>query len=284
MRSALPSRLRETGLLGDTPRRDYAEKLKLFNAFAQPELRQAIDALSTPPGSTVLDAGCGTGEALGWWRASMRGSGLVVGLDLSAAHARDAHAQVSGQASIVHGDMREPPFTDGAFDLVWTVNTVNHLRDPVAGLRILSRLLRPGGRLALGQSSLVPDMYFAWDARLEARVNEAVRAYYRARYGRSERDLAAVRALAGWMHRAGLRNVCVRTRMIERTCPLAEADERYLQECIFRGTWGERLRTFMAPEDFAVLARLCDPDDERYALRRPDFHFLQSLTIAVGTR
>jgi len=29
---------------------------------------------------------------------------------------------------------------------------------------------------------------------------------------------------------------------------------------------------------------LCDPDDERYALRRPDFHFLQSLTIAVATQ
>jgi hypothetical protein len=72
--------------------------------------------------------------------------------------------------------------------------------------------------------------------------------------------------------------------MIERSQPLAEADELYLLECIFRGTWGERLRTYLSPGDFTELSRLCDPDDERYALRRPDFHFLQSLTIAVGTR
>jgi SAM-dependent methyltransferase len=284
MKRAVRSCKPVTGLLGDTPRRDYAEKLKLFNAFARPELRGAIDALSMPTGSRVLDAGCGTGEALRWWLESTRDGGMVVGMDLSAAHVKAAHGLASASASIVQGDMLGPPFADGAFDLVWAVNALNHLHDPVAGVRMLSRLLRPGGRIAVGQSSLVPDMYFAWDARLEARVNEAVRAYYRERYGRSEQEFTAVRSLAGWLHRAGLRNVGVHTWMIERVHPLAAADERYLLECIFRGTWGERLREYLDPEDFATLTRLCDPDDERYALRRPDFHFLQSLTFAVGTR
>jgi hypothetical protein len=40
----------------------------------------------------------------------------------------------------------------------------------------------------------------------------------------------------------------------------------------------------MDAADFAELTRLCDPDDGRYALRRRDFHFLQSLTFVVGTR
>jgi len=283
MKDAVQSPMQETGLLGDTPRRDYAEKLKLFNAFAQPELREAIDMLSMPMGSCVLDAGCGTGEALGWWHASMRNRGTAVGMDLAAAHVRVARATAPAQTPIVQGDMLKPPFAEGSFDLVWAINAVNHLHDPVAGVRLLSRLLRPGGRLVVGQSSLVPDMYFAWDARLEARVNEAVRAYYREHYGRSERDFAAVRSLAGWLQHAGLRNVTVRTRMIERTYPLSGADERYLLECIFRDTWGERLRGYLEPEDFAALARLCDPDDECYALHRRDFHFLQSFTVVVGT-
>ncbi len=84
--------------------------------------------------------------------------------------------------------MLQPPFAEGRFDLVWSVNVINHLHDPAAGVRTLSRLLRPGGRIAVGQSSLVPDMYFAWDARLETCVNEAVRAYYRECYRSSERD------------------------------------------------------------------------------------------------
>jgi SAM-dependent methyltransferase len=280
----MQSRMPETGLLGDTPRRDYAEKLKLFNAFARPELCETINALSMPARSRVLDAGCGTGEAVGWFQEVMRGIGMVVGMDLAAAHVRIARGTTPARAPIVQGDLLKPPFANGAFDLVWAVNVVNHLHDSVAGVRLLSRLLRPGGRMVVGQSSLVPDMYFAWDARLEARVNEAVRAYYRQRYGRSEREFTAVRSLAGWLHHAGLRNVSVRTRMIERAYPLSDADERYLLECIFRGTWGERLRKYLEPGDFATLTRLCDPDDERYALHRQDFHFLQSLTVVVGTR
>jgi SAM-dependent methyltransferase len=272
------------GLLGDTPQRDYAEKLRLFNAFARPELRDAIDALSLRAGSRVLDAGCGTGEAVGWLHAAVRGRGVVVGMDLATAHARAARVTAPPDALIVEGDMLAPPFAAGAFELVWAVNAVNHLHDPVAGVRSLSNVLRPGGRIVVGQSSLVPDMYFAWDARLEKCVNDAVRAHYRERYGRSERELAAVRALAAWLQRAGLREVRVHTRMIERTQPLAEADERYLLECIFRDSWGERLHKYMDAQDFAELSRLCSPDDEGYALRRPDFHFMQSFTTAVGTR
>jgi cyclopropane fatty-acyl-phospholipid synthase-like methyltransferase len=58
-----------TGLLDDTVTRDYACKLRLFNAFAEPELRQAIASLGIERGMRVLDAGCGTGAALGWLAA-----------------------------------------------------------------------------------------------------------------------------------------------------------------------------------------------------------------------
>jgi SAM-dependent methyltransferase len=272
------------GLLGDTPQRDYAAKLQRFNAFAQPELCEAIAELAPRADSRVLDAGCGTGEAVGWWCEAMAGEGVVVGMDLAAAHVRTARRTVPATATIAQGDMLHPPFAAGSFDLIWAINAVNHLRDPVEGIRILSNLLRPGGRIAIGQSSLLPDMYFAWDARLERVVNDAVRRYYRERYGRSERDFAGVRALVGWLQLAGLHDVSVRTRMIERIQPLSPADEGYLLDAIFRGTWGERLRHYMDAEDFAELTRLCDPNDEGYALRRRDFHFLQSLTIAVATR
>jgi hypothetical protein len=96
--------------------------------------------------------------------------------------------------------------------------------------------------------------------------------------------MAAIRSLVGWLHAAELQQVTVRTRMIERTHPLTAADESYLLDVIFRSTWGERLRAYLHPRDFEALMRLCDPDDARYALRRPDFHFLQSLTIAVATK
>jgi len=183
---------------------------------------------------------------------------------------------------VLQADLLHAPFAASTFDLVWCVNTVNHLREPVGGVAALMALLRPGGRIALGQSSLVPDMYFAWDARLERVANEAVRRYYRDRYRLSERELAPVRSVLGLLRRAGLRNVTVRTLMIERVSPLRRADEAYLGEAVFRNTWGERLRRYLADEDYAELVRLSDPGDSQFALRRPDFHFLQTFTLAVG--
>src|SRR5690242_21375822 len=63
---------------------------------------------------------------------------LVVGMDLSAAHARAARVLASRYAPIVQGDMLNPPFAEGAFDLVWAINAVNHLHEPVAGVRMRS--------------------------------------------------------------------------------------------------------------------------------------------------
>jgi cyclopropane fatty-acyl-phospholipid synthase-like methyltransferase len=53
-----------SGQLGDTTARNYSRKLKLFNAFAELELRRVIAGLALTPGMRILDAGCGTGEAL----------------------------------------------------------------------------------------------------------------------------------------------------------------------------------------------------------------------------
>jgi SAM-dependent methyltransferase len=274
--------LRAAGLLGDTAARDYAHKLKLFNSFAAPELRCALESLNLVAGMRIVDAGCGTGETLEQLCHAVSPDGWVVGLDLAAAHAKAARARLAARAAVLQADLMRPPLVPASFDLVWSVNTINHLRDPLEGVLELARLLRPGGRLALGQSSFVPDMYFAWDARLERVTNEAVRRYYRERYGLDERALTDIRSLVGLMRRGKFQNVSARTFMIERIAPLGGAAEAYLLEAIFRGTWGARLRPYLSGEDYAQLSSLCDPLDPRFALRRADFHFLQSFTLVVA--
>ena len=270
------------GLLGDTTARDYSHKLSKFNEFARPELRGLIRGLDLKSGMHVLDAGCGTGEALNWLFDEVSPLGRVAGVDLAAAHIAAARRQVSPQIQLYQANLFDDRFEPASFDLVWCVNTINHLTDPLGGVIHLATLLRDGGRIAIGQSSFLPDMYFAWDARLERVVNDAVRRYYRDRYDLDERDLKAVRALIGILRRAGLHNVTARTVVIERMSPLDAASESYLRDSIFHGTWGERLRPYLSPDDFAELACLCDSTHENYALRRPDFHFLQTFTLAIG--
>jgi len=273
---------RMPGLLEDTTARDYSRKLQLFSAFAERELRQAIASLGLERGMRVLDVGCGTGEALGWLADEVGPHGLVVGLELAAAHALAAQARARAGAAVLQADLFRPPLAPGSFNLVWAVNAINHLRDPLAGVQRLATLLCSGGRIALGQSALLPEMFFAWDARLERLTNEAVRQYYRDRYRLEERELAGVRALLGWLRGAQLRDVAVRTLVIERCAPLREVDQVYFLEAVFRGTWGERLRPYLSRDDYEELTHLCDPGDCRFALKRPDFHFLQTFTLAIG--
>jgi SAM-dependent methyltransferase len=230
----------------------------------------------------VLDAGSGTGEALRWLCDAVTPGGTVIGIDLASAHIAAARSNTSGRIALVQADLRQPPFASRSFDLIWSVNTVNHLREPLTVLRALAQLLRPEGRIAVGQSSLLPDMLFAWDSRLERLTTEAVYRYYRDRYGLSERQLTGTRALVGLLRGALLRNVTVRTVVIERVAPLRPADEAYLFETIFRDTWGERLRPYLSGKDFEELTVLCDPRHPAFALRRPDFHFLQTFTLVVG--
>jgi SAM-dependent methyltransferase len=273
---------RSPGLLGDTSTRDYSHKLRLFNAFVEPELRSAISGLGLKRGMRVLDAGCGTGEALGWLYDAVAPDGRVIGIDLAAAHVSAARAHASARVLVLQGDVRSPPLAPQSVDLVWSANILHHLHEPLEGVQALTALLAPGGRIAVGQSSLLPEMFFAWDAPLEQRTTEAVRRYYRDRYALSESELAATRGVVGLLRRAGLHNVMSRTVVIERIAPLAPADEAYLLEAIFRDTWGERLRPYLSVKDFAELTALCDPGHSAYALRRPDFHFLQTFTLVTA--
>lgn len=271
-----------SGLLGDTSERNYSQKLQLFNAFAEPELRQAISDLQLQPGMQILDAGCGAGESLGWFFDALKSKGTVVGMDLSAAHVIAARACAPPAALVLQANLIHAPLAPRSFDLVWCANTINHVRDPLAGLLALCALSRPGGRVVLGQTGFLPDMVFAWDSRLERLVTEAVRQYFREKYRLNEEDVTATRALVGLLRRGQLHNIQVRTLIIERISPLREADERYLNDGIFRGFWGERLRPYLATRDFEKLTKLCDPQHPDFALRRPDFHFLQTFTLAMG--
>lgn len=273
------------GLLGDTISSMYADKLELFNRFAEPEIQQLIGRLAPRSGDPVLDAGCGVGLTIAWFSERVGSAGLVVGCDLSGPHLRVARNQPNDagrQVEFVQCDIATTPFRECSFDLVWCANTINHLKDPVAGIRQLASTLRPGGRIAVVQSGFLPDMFFAWDERLERAVTRAVRQYYRDKYGLVERDVRDARGVFGLVLRAGLSDVSTRTVVIERTAPLSDVDRNHLLHAVFNGYWGERLRPYLSDDDWSALQRLCDPASSEYCLDWPDFHHLQTLTMVVG--
>ena len=97
------------------------------------------------PGDRVLDACCGTGDLA--VEAERRG-GRVVGLDFSERMLERARRK-SGAIEWVQGDAMALPFPDGGFDAATVGFGVRNLADLDGGLRELSRVLRPGGKLAV---------------------------------------------------------------------------------------------------------------------------------------
>jgi SAM-dependent methyltransferase len=107
-------------------------------------LREQVLA-HVPPGGTVLDLGCATGELV----ASLAAAGLTaVGCDISPAMLRsaaDRHAAAGWVRLEPH--WRRLPFADAGFDVVTAASVLEYTADPRLVLAECARVLRPGGVL-----------------------------------------------------------------------------------------------------------------------------------------
>jgi ubiquinone/menaquinone biosynthesis C-methylase UbiE len=136
---------RPTGLLGRLGGRIMA---RTNGALA----RSAIGLLDVQPDDRVLEVGFGPGVGI---EALARVAGRVTGVDLSKemveqATARNAGAIGRGVVDLRHGSVETLPFEDNAFDAALAINSMQVWPDARAGLREIGRVLRPGGRMALG--------------------------------------------------------------------------------------------------------------------------------------
>jgi SAM-dependent methyltransferase len=105
-----------------------------------------LDATGVGPGTRLLDAGCGGGFAL--LLAARRGA-TVSGFDITPALLDIARERVPAAALAV-GDLEDAlPFEAGSFDVVIAFNSVQFAADPVAAVKSLSQLARPGGLISL---------------------------------------------------------------------------------------------------------------------------------------
>ena len=102
-------------------------------------------------GRSVLDAGCGDGAfAVAAWEKGAR----VSGVDASQAMLEAAHTRALGSGArvdLVHASVEELPFPAGTFDVVVMTSVLCTVQDPLVALSEAARVLRPGGRLVLGE-------------------------------------------------------------------------------------------------------------------------------------
>ncbi len=106
------------------------------------------------PGERVVDVGCGAGiDSL--IAAKMVGpNGQVIGVDMTLAmldKARSAAVEAGmGNVEFRHGYAESLPVPDGWADLVISNGVLNLMPDKPAALREMARVLKPAGRLQIG--------------------------------------------------------------------------------------------------------------------------------------
>jgi SAM-dependent methyltransferase len=103
-----------------------------------------------PPGSRVLEAGCGVGAQTVTLAANSPGARFT-SVDLSAASLEQARARVRAASldnvAFQQADVLDLPFPEESFDHVFVCFVLEHLEKPREALAALRSRLRPGGTL-----------------------------------------------------------------------------------------------------------------------------------------
>lgn len=105
-----------------------------------------------PPGSLVLEAGCGVGAQTRILSRTSSGASII-SLDFSRSSLRSAmQASVAEgwkNVAFARGDILDLPFRQGAFDHVFICFVLEHLARPMEALTCLKDVLKPGGTLTV---------------------------------------------------------------------------------------------------------------------------------------
>jgi ubiquinone/menaquinone biosynthesis C-methylase UbiE len=192
----------------DTYTHGHADAVLQSHRWRTVENSAAYLAPHLRPGLDLLDVGCGPGT-ITVDLARRVAPGRVLGLDVSDAplgEARDLAAREGVAVEFAVGDTYALDLPDGSFDVVHAHQVLQHLTDPVAALREMARVCRPGGLLAVRDVDYATFVWFPDDGGLDRWLD----LYHRvARRNDAEPD--AGRRLLSWAHAAGLRDVTATT-------------------------------------------------------------------------
>ncbi|MGA8246458.1 MAG: class I SAM-dependent methyltransferase [Nocardioides sp.] len=117
--------------------------LRFMGRFSEPLGDLFIERAGLPRDARVLDVGCGPG-ALTARLADRYGVRAVAAIDPSASFVAATRQRIPG-IDVREGVAEALPFDDGSFDAALAQLVVHFMADPVAGLREMGRVTRPGG-------------------------------------------------------------------------------------------------------------------------------------------
>jgi len=130
--------------------------------------KQALRVLGPSRGDVLLDVGCGSGAAV---RAAAGTVAVAVGVDACPRMIERAQQLGSGlpRGGYAVGTAEMLPFADDAFTVLLCTAVMRHVSDRPAAVNELARVLRPGGRVVVGNFAPELDFSATGSARRRAR-------------------------------------------------------------------------------------------------------------------
>jgi len=132
-------------------------------------------ALEPEPGETMLEVGPGTGYYTVSVARRLGPGGTLHAFDLQQEMLDHMlrRAQAEGIDNVVarQGDARALPYPDATFDAAFLVTVLGEIPDQDGALRELRRVLKPGGRVVIGE--LLGDPHMVTERALRERAQRA---------------------------------------------------------------------------------------------------------------
>jgi SAM-dependent methyltransferase len=119
---------------------------RFMGRYSEPLAVQFADLAQVQAGDRALDVGCGPG-GLTAQLVQRLGSDAVTAVDPSDPFVAAIRARFP-EVDVRSGVAEQLPFPDDSFDLALAQLVVHFMTDPVAGLREMARVTRPGGLVA----------------------------------------------------------------------------------------------------------------------------------------
>lgn len=205
---------------------------------------------------SLLDVGCGIGH---WSRLlfpRLGAGATLVGIDREPRWVAEASAQFrrafghvgAEQAHFIRADAVALPFADGTFDGVTCQTVLMHLAEPMAALREMARVVKPGGLVV----AVEPNNLFNcldWSDNTSRRPPHEIAevfqlwlTYQRGKDALGEGDSSLGERLPGMFQRVGLADI--QTHMGDRAIPLLPPYDRADQRAMLAASrsWKERGR------------------------------------------
>ncbi len=108
----------------------------------------------------ILDAGCGSGEMMVTISRYLPAC-EITGIDISDPLLEYANQlkiinHLNNRVQFIKGNVKKMPFENNSFDVVFSVNMVHFVDDPIRMLNEMERILKPGGYL------FIKDLRYSW--------------------------------------------------------------------------------------------------------------------------